>query len=103
MLCIKFDGLSGLGKLSSVKGSVRDDWNRSRDPIFPGSDVTLRSTCPDPLDLTAFRDLVARADRARRDNDAKTAARYLNDAPAHWRGPRWPDSAASTPKPARTA
>ncbi|KAB1140838.1 tetratricopeptide repeat protein [Streptomyces luteolifulvus] len=54
--------------------------------ILSVGDGYQMSTCPDSLDLTAFRHLVGRAEQARCDNDGKTAARYLNDALAHWQG-----------------
>ncbi|MGW7383085.1 BTAD domain-containing putative transcriptional regulator [Streptomyces sp. NPDC054794] len=43
-------------------------------------------TSPQSLDLAAFRDLAARADRARREGNVKIASRYLDDALAHWQG-----------------
>ncbi|MFI2345521.1 BTAD domain-containing putative transcriptional regulator [Streptomyces sp. NPDC019443] len=85
------DAVWGTGSPGSAVSSLRTYVHRLRRLLGPLAILSVRDgyqmhTSPESLDLAAFRDLVARGDRARRDNDAKTAARYLNDALAHWQG-----------------
>ncbi|MFF2518970.1 BTAD domain-containing putative transcriptional regulator [Streptomyces sp. NPDC058086] len=85
------DAVWGTGSPGSALSSLRTYVYRLRQLLGPPAihsvgDGYQMSTCPDSLDLTAFRHLVGRADQARRDNDSKAAARYLNDALAHWQG-----------------
>ncbi|MEV0186424.1 BTAD domain-containing putative transcriptional regulator [Streptomyces sp. NPDC050625] len=85
------DAVWGTGSPGSAVSSLRSYVYRLRQLLGPPAILSVgdgyqMSTCADSLDLTAFRVLVARADQARRDNDGKSAARYLNDALALWKG-----------------
>ncbi|MFC8247828.1 AfsR/SARP family transcriptional regulator [Streptomyces chartreusis] len=85
------DAVWGTGSPGSAVSSLRTYVYRLRQLLGPLAIVSVgdgyqMSICPDSCDLTAFRDLVARADRARRDDDSNTAARYLNEALAQWQG-----------------
>nr|WP_237519402.1 BTAD domain-containing putative transcriptional regulator [Streptomyces sp. HUCO-GS316] len=85
------DAVWGTRSPGSAVSSLRTHVHRLRRVLGPrailssGDGYQMR-TSPESLDLAAFRNLAARADRARRDGDAKTAARYLDDALAHWQG-----------------
>ncbi|MFE5820117.1 BTAD domain-containing putative transcriptional regulator, partial [Streptomyces sp. NPDC056479] len=85
------DAVWGTGSPGSAVSSLRTYVYRLRQLLGPSAIVSVgggyqMSVCPDSCDLSAFRDLVARADRARRDDDARAAARYLKDAVARWQG-----------------
>ncbi|MFK4222295.1 BTAD domain-containing putative transcriptional regulator [Streptomyces sp. NPDC019890] len=85
------DAVWGTGSPGSAVSSLRTYVHRLRRLLGPLAILSVRDgyqmhTSPESLDLAAFRDLVARADRARRDGDVKTAARHLDDALAHWQG-----------------
>jgi DNA-binding SARP family transcriptional activator len=85
------DAVWGTGSPGSALSSLRSYVYRLRQLLGPTAIRSMRDgyripTCPDTLDLAAFRGLVAESDQARRDKDGKTAARCLNDALAHWQG-----------------
>ncbi|WP_229833783.1 AfsR/SARP family transcriptional regulator [Streptomyces xantholiticus] len=85
------DAVWGTGSPGSAVSSLRTYVHRLRRLLGPLAILSVGDgyqmhTSPESLDLAAFRDLAARADRARRDGDVKTAARQLDDALAHWQG-----------------
>ncbi|MER5464656.1 BTAD domain-containing putative transcriptional regulator [Streptomyces sp. NPDC002668] len=85
------DAVWGTGSPGSAVSSLRTYVHRLRRLLGPPAILSVGDgyqmpTSPQTLDLAAFQELTARADRARRDDDAKAAARYLNDALACWQG-----------------
>ncbi|MFC5220328.1 AfsR/SARP family transcriptional regulator [Streptomyces coerulescens] len=85
------DAVWGTESPGSALSSLRTYVYRLRQELGPPAILSAGDgyqipTCPDSLDLTAFRHLVGRAEQARCDDDGKSAAGYLNDALAHWQG-----------------
>ncbi|MEU6352503.1 BTAD domain-containing putative transcriptional regulator [Streptomyces sp. NPDC047072] len=88
------DALWGEAPPASAVGSVRTYVHRLRRALGEAAplirsvgDAYVVRALPEDLDLAAFRELTARAERARRDGDVKEAAAQLRDALALWRGP----------------
>ncbi|WP_329264908.1 tetratricopeptide repeat protein [Streptomyces sp. NBC_01478] len=91
------DAVWGTRAPASAPGILRTYVHRLRKALEPAGDTAssvLRSTgdgyqlriSPEELDLGAFRELLARAERARRAGDPKGAVGYLRDALDLWRG-----------------
>lgn len=85
------DAVWGTESPGSAVSSLRTYVHRLRRLLGPAAILSVGDgyqmpTSPQTLDLAAFQELTGRADKARRDNDDKAAARYLNDALACWQG-----------------
>ncbi|MFJ8105886.1 BTAD domain-containing putative transcriptional regulator [Streptomyces sp. NPDC096132] len=91
------DAVWGVRAPVSALGILRSYVHRLRKVLEPAKETAssvIRSTgdgyqmriSPDQLDLGAFRELLARAERARRAGDNKGAAAYLRDALGLWQG-----------------
>ncbi|GLP64804.1 SARP family transcriptional regulator [Streptomyces sp. TUS-ST3] len=88
------DALWGDAPPASAVGSVRTYVHRLRRALGESAslirsvgDAYVVRALPEDLDLSAFRELTARAEPARRAGDVKQAAAHLRDALALWRGP----------------
>lgn len=91
------DAVWGTRAPASAPGILRTYVHRLRKALEPTGDTAssvIRSTVdgyqlrtpPDALDLSVFRELLARAERARRAGDSNGAVECLRDAVGLWRG-----------------